>query len=118
MRKDMTEDEKKQRRVVFSYRLPADQVDEIKRRIAASGMTKNAFMTAAILGKDAPHATPRRAVDVAEVSRLLAMTAMLADRLRELSARPDCPAADDVRAALSELSEIRTAAFLALGRKP
>lgn len=104
--------------VVFYKEFETDPDPEDRRRIAASGMTTNAFMTAAILGRDAPHATPRRAVDVAEVTRLLAMTAMLADRLRDLSSRAERPEADAVKAALLELSEIRTAAFLALGRKP
>lgn len=114
----MTEHEKNERRFLISYRPPVDHADEIRARIARSGLTTNAFITAALLGPNAPQGARRHSVDTAEVTRLLASTAILADRLRALSTQADAADAEALRAALGELSEIRNAAFLALGRKP
>lgn len=114
----MTEKKKAKRPKLISYRPPVDWEDEIKGRIARSGLSANAFITAALLGPNAPQGARRHTVDAAEVTRLLASTAVLADQLRALSVGASAQDAEALRAALGSLTEIRNAAFLALGRKP
>lgn len=70
----------------ISYRPPVGLRAELRTRIQNSGKTTNAFITAAIFGRDAPRSRPQPRPDVETGARLLAHVAKLNDRLKALEA--------------------------------
>lgn len=107
--------EKTKREAPISYRPPHELREQFRARVEESGLSVNAFITAAVFGDDAPKPARRASAPRADVARLLAETALLNERLKGLAGDAD-PAllADAVR----DLSEIRAACLKALGRSP
>ena len=107
--------EKTKREAPISYRPPYELREQFRARVEDSGLSVNAFITAAVFGDNAPKPARRASAWRADVARLLAETALLNERLKALAGDAD-PAllADAVR----DLREIRAACLKALGRSP
>lgn len=93
--------------------------EEFNARVAASGLSAGAFIKHAIFGAPPPRRARRPAVETADLVRLLARAAEMADRL-EVIERLAAEGTQDVRAPLEQaaghLAEIRAALFKALSR--
>lgn len=89
-------------------------------RVQLSGLSLNAFITAAALGASIPRARPRSApLDKKTLAKLLFQASRISDRLEKEpqgSAGPEHAAL--VEECRDELAEIRTCLMLALGRAP
>lgn len=113
----MPERDKRKRSAPISYRPPKAMREEFARRVAASGMNANAFITQSIFERDPPRQARRASVNTAEIARLIGECARLRDRLEAIEAS----AGEDMEARIAEailqLTEIRTACFMALGRE-
>lgn len=113
----MPERDKRKRSAPISYRPPKAMREEFARRVAASGMNANAFITQSIFERDPPRQVRRAPVNTAEIARLVGECARLRDRLASIEADG---AGEGVEALVAEailhLTEIRTACFEALGR--
>lgn len=115
----MPDREKRKRDAPISYRPPKGLGDEFARRVAASGMSANAFITKSIFNIDPSRQSRRPPVEAAEVARLVGACARLNDTLRALGAASPDPQSQAVLADMQrQLTEIRTACFEALGRGP
>ena len=102
------------RRPSFSYRPPDALHDEFERRVAESGLSRNAFLTESWHGRNRV-----RPAETKLLARLLGRCADIADNLRDIKAT----GAAGNHALLLEsihdrLLEIRSALFLRMGRKP
>lgn len=102
----------KKREAPISYRPPYELREQFRARVEDSGLSVNAFITAAVFGDDAPKPARRTSASRADVARLLAETALLNERLKGL----DDPAL--LEDAMRDLREIRAACLKALGRAP
>lgn len=115
----MPDREKRKRDAPISYRPPKGQGDEFARRVAASGMSANAYITKSNYNIDPSRQSRRPHVEAAEVARLVGACARLNDTLRTLSATSPDPQSQAILAEMQrQLTEIRTACFEALGRGP
>lgn len=87
-------------------------------RAAASGLSLNAFITAALFGPDAP--PTRRKVPVAkqDIAVLLAQAARIRDLLGNVPALPRDDEGELLKTCRDELVEIRTCLLHLLGRAP
>ncbi|KAB1085067.1 hypothetical protein F4V91_00615 [Neorhizobium galegae] len=106
----------KKREAPISYRPPEALREEFHARVEKSGLSVSAFITASLFGSVPPRLSRRPAVDQRTVARLLAETALLNARLKDLG-----EAGADVALlgeAVRDLHEIRAACLLALGRVP
>lgn len=106
--------DKTKREAPISYRPPQDLRAQFAARVEDSGLSVNAYITAAVFGEGAPGAARRASSSRAEVARLLAQTAILNERLKGLAPGDDALLAEAVR----DLHEIRAACLAALGRAP
>lgn len=113
----MTDEKTKTREAPISYRPPAALREEFRTRAQRSGLSVSAFITAAIFNTDPPRQSRRPSADARAVAEILAGLAAIRDRLDEI-ARTDPDGTDRIGEALRQLTEIRAAAFKALGRKP
>ena len=105
----------KKREAPISYRPPSELREQFRARVADSGLSVNAFITAAWAGEDAPKPARRTSASRADVARLLAETALLNERLKGLAGDADPALLED---AIRDLREIRAACLKALGRSP
>ncbi|ABS65799.1 hypothetical protein Xaut_0543 [Xanthobacter versatilis] len=107
--------EKSKREAPISYRPPQELRAQFRARVEESGLSVNAFITAAVFGEDAPAPARRVSASRADIARLLAQTALLGAQLKGLG-----PDADDalVAEAIRDLHEIRAACLKTLGRSP
>lgn len=107
----------KKRDAPISYRPPEALREEFRARVEKSGLTVSAFITASIFAHDAPRQARRAPIEQQQVARLLAETARLHDRLRDLG---DGDRVDPalLAGAVRDLQEIRAALLSALGRRP
>lgn len=107
--------EKTKREAPISYRPPHELREQFRARVAESGLSVNAFITAAWAGEDAPKPARRTSASRADVARLLAETALLNERLKALVGDADPALLDE---AVRDLREIRAACLKALVRSP
>lgn len=107
--------EKTTREAPISYRPPHELREQFRARVEESGLSVNAFITAAVFGDNAPKPARRTSASRADVARLLAETALLNERLKGLAGNAD-PAL--LEGAMRDLREIRAACLRALGRSP
>lgn len=109
----------KRRDAPISYRPPERLRDEFRSRVRNSGLSLNAFITAAVFGQQAPRARRESPVDHRMAATLLAQAARIADRLEEQERRAFDPASQAVIAECrDELITIRTCLMIATGRQP
>lgn len=101
----------------ISYRPPEGLLDEFRIRARNSGLSINAFITAAVLGQDAPCSRRSSSIGQKNAVQLLAQSARIRDRLEE-GVRPTDDANCEylLQECTDELAEIRTALMAALGR--
>lgn len=116
----MTRRDRKRRKAPISYRPPERLREEFRTRVANSGLSINAFITAAVFGQEAPRARPAPPVDRQMVALLLSQAARINDRLQAAASLSPDPAHTSSLLAecRDELAEIRTCLMLALGRDP
>ena len=107
--------EKNKREAPISYRPPHELREQFRARVEDSGLSVNAFITAAVFGDDAPKPARRTSASRADVARLLAETALLNERLKGFAGDTDPALLED---AVRDLREIRAACLKALGRSP
>lgn len=105
----------KKREAPISYRPPHELLAQFRARVEESGLSVNAFITEAVFGASAPGPARRASASHADVARLLAETALLNERLKNLASDPDDAL---LEAAVQDLHEIRAACLKALGRSP
>lgn len=110
----MPDEEPKTRKPSFSYRPPEALHDEFERRVAESGLSRNAFLTESWHGRNRV-----RPAETKLLVRLLAQCAEIADCLRDIKmagiAGNHTLLLESVH---DRLREIRSALFLLMGRKP
>lgn len=104
---------KSQRPAPISYRPPNDRAAAFHARVAASGLSANAFITEAIFGRNR-----HRRGELQALARLLAQAAQISDQLHELSLTGDGGNALLIEAAQRDLAEIRAALLNSMGRTP
>lgn len=99
----------KKRDTPISYRPPVDLRDEFVRRVEASGLPVNAFITQAVFGGR------RRPAERELLAQIMAEAAIIRDQLDAIA---DSAQADHVDAALGELAVIRAALLKMMERAP
>ena len=104
--------EKKKRPSPYSYRPPEARRDAFERLVAASGLSVNAFLTEAVFGRNR-----HRPGELKQLAAILARCGHIADALRESgqTAQTDTLLLEPLK---DDLTEIRFALFLLMGRKP
>ncbi|MFZ3287770.1 MAG: hypothetical protein WA191_13095 [Telluria sp.] len=93
--------------------------EEFRARVQNSGLSVNAYITAAVFGQAAPRSPRAPPLDQKMVATLLFQAARISDRLEVGAQRPS--GADDalsLQECRAELAEIRSCLMLALGRTP
>lgn len=107
--------DRKKRKSSRSYRPPKHLEAELDRRVEASGLSFNAFLTEAWHGRSRIRPDENR-----KLAQLLGFGQSIADRLRPFNAA--AARDDEIKALLREirdlLIEIRSALFVLMGRKP
>lgn len=110
----MSNDEPKKRKPSFSYRPPEALHEEFERRVAESGMSRNAFLTEGWHGRNRV-----RMPEVKLQARLLRECADIAGFVRK---REKADLDEEEKELLQSIKilllEIRSALFLLMGRKP
>lgn len=107
---------KKKRAAPVSYRPPERLSDEFRARVQNSGLSINAFITAAVFGKAAPRSKKTAPLDQKMAALLLSQAARINDRLLQ-NANPDHPSHSVIlEECRGELAEIRTCLLEVLGR--
>jgi hypothetical protein len=114
----MTRKNRTTRDAPISYRPPARLREEFHARVASSGLSANAFITAAVFSADAPRARRSPKLDRQMVAMLLSQAARINDHLRSVNATTTDQQAGLLRECRDELSEIRTCLMHLLGRDP
>ncbi len=105
----------KKREAPISYRPPCELREQFRARVEESGLSVNAFITAAVFGESAPKTGRRASAQRQDIARLLAETALLNERLKGLVGDADPALLED---AARDLREIRAACLAALRRAP
>ncbi|PQO22447.1 hypothetical protein C2I36_12955 [Rhodobacteraceae bacterium WD3A24] len=105
-------DQTVKRAAPISYRPPKDREDEFRARVAASGLSVNAFLTESVFGR-----TRHRPGELKALARLLGRAAHIRDNLHEISMSAGGDDALVIEAAMDELAEIRAALLDLMGRK-
>lgn len=115
----MTEQRKKKRAAPISFRPPEGMREEFRARVQNSGLSVNAYITAAVFGQAAPRAPRPPPLDQKMVAKLLSQAARISDRL-EIGVQRSSDAEDalSLQECRAELAEIRSCLMLALGRTP
>lgn len=106
-------DQTVKRAAPISYRPPRDREDEFRARVAASGLSVNAFLTESVFGR-----TRHRPGELKALARLLARAAHIRDSLHEISMSAGGDDALAIEAVMAELAEIRAALLEMMGRRP
>lgn len=110
----MPAEQDQKRRPPFSYRPPDALYEEFERRVAESGLSRNAFLTEGWHGRNRV-----RPAEVKLLARLLHECAAIADFVRKIkTCEDDCHLTSLLVSIRSLLTEIRSALFLLMGRKP
>ena len=116
----MTDKTDKKRDAPVSYRPPAELRDEFRRRVEASGLPVNAYITKALFDLATPRGTRRPPVEKLMLAQLLARSAAIRDSLDDAAktAGDSSRAADALEAACDELAVIRAALMKMMERAP
>ena len=116
----MTEKTDKKREAPISYRPPALLRDEFLRRVEASGLSANSYITKALFGADAPRAARTQHIEKQMLAQLLARSGAIRDALDDAArvSGDDARVAEAVEAAATELEIIATALMKIMGRGP
>ena len=116
----MTEKTDKKRDAPVSYRPPAELRDEFRRRVEASGLPVNAYITKALFALATPRRARRAPVEKQMLAQLLARSAAIRDALDAAAraAGDEAVAADALKAACDELTVIRAALLKMMERAP
>ncbi len=110
----MPEKETKSKRPApISYRPPKGLAAQFHARAAASGLSTNAFITQAVFGRNR-----HRPDELQVLAGLLAGTAEIGDRLREIEHAGAGDSALPIIAAQRDLADIRAALIALMGRGP
>jgi hypothetical protein len=117
---NMTEKTDKKRDAPISYRPPADLADEFRRRVEASGLPVNAYITRAIFNAPIPRATRHPAAEKEMLAHLLARSAAIRDALDNATriAGNDPRMIEAAEAAYAELKIIAAALMKMMERTP
>lgn len=110
--KGMT-DERRDRPAPISYRIPKGREAKFAALVAEHGGSTNAFLTDRIFGQRRQSPEGRK-----QVAQLLASAARISDQLHEISLAGASDSALSIEAAHRELTEIRAALLVLMGRKP
>ena len=96
----------------ISYRPPKEREAEFRERVAASGRTVNAFVTDCIFsgGRNRP-------AELKTLARLLGKAAQISDQFHEIAPTESGDNPLPIEAAHRELTEIRAALLILMGRK-
>jgi hypothetical protein len=97
----------------ISYRPPKGLAAEFDARVAASGLSANAFITQAIFGRNR-----HRPDELQALAGLLARSAEISDRLSEIELSGAGDSALPIIAAQRDLADIRAALIALMGRAP
>ena len=104
---------KSKRPAPISYRPPKGMAEAFHARVAASGLSVNAFITEAIFGRNR-----HRPDELQILARLRGKAAQISDQLHRIA----FSGADEntllIEAAQRDLAEIRTALLISMGRGP
>jgi hypothetical protein len=116
----MTDKTDNKRDAPVSYRPPAELRDEFRRRVEASGLSVNAYITKALFDLATPRRARRPPVEKQMLAQLLARSAAIRDALDGVArvAVDDRHAADALQAACDELTVIRAALLKMMERAP
>ena len=116
----MTEKTDHKRDAPVSYRPPAKLRDEFYRRVEASGLPVNAYITKALFALATPRGTRHPPVEKEMMALLLARSAAIRDALDGAArvADGDSRAADALQTACDELAVIRAALMKMMERAP
>ncbi|MFZ6769810.1 hypothetical protein ACO0LM_22380 [Undibacterium sp. Di26W] len=109
---------KHKREAPISYRPPESLRDEFRARVENSGLSINAFITAAIFNQAAPHARRHSPLDEQAAAMLLVQAGRINDRLRTLEDSGGLAQTTELNACRDELIEIRSCLMAVLGRRP
>jgi len=110
----MPEKETKSKRPApISYRPPKNRTAAFHARVAASGLSANAFITEAIFGRNR-----HRPDELQALARLLGEAAKISDQLHEIALTGAGENALLIEAAQRDLDEIRAALLNSMGRRP
>ena len=109
----MSEKSKNTKRTApISYRPPKEREAEFRERVAASGLTVNAFVTDCIFSGGR-----HRLAELQTLARLLGKAAQISDRLHEIALTETGDHSLLIETAHRELTEIRAALLILMGRK-
>lgn len=116
----MTDKTDKKRDAPVSYRPPAELRDEFHRRVEASGLPVNAYITKALFDLATPRRARRPPVEKQMLAQMLARSAAIRDALDATArvAGDEAGASDALRAACDELTAIRAALLKMMERAP
>lgn len=106
-------DDKKKRPAPISYRPLPGREEEIYARAAAEDQSVNAFLNTCVFGKRAPSRAERK-----QLALLLHQAARISDQLNETALTGAAESTLTIEAAHRELTEIRAALLILMGRKP
>ena len=117
---NMTEKTDKKRDAPISYRPPAKLRDEFYRRIEASGLPVNAYITKALFDLPTPRGTRRPPLEKEMLALLLARSAAIRDALDSAArvAGEEAHTGNALRVACDELAVIRAALMKLMERAP
>jgi hypothetical protein len=116
----MTEKTDQKRDAPISYRPPAELRDEFRRRVEASGLPVNAYITKALFSLAPPRGTRRPPVEKEMLALLLARSGAIRDALDGVAriSGDDRHATDALQTACDELAVIRAALMKMMERAP
>ena len=107
--------EKPKRRAPIPWRPPADRWDDFDARVARSGLSRNAFITDCVFGRNR-----YRPAEIKQLLQILGLEQQQADVLKGFEA--EMAGDHQIKALLAALREgqieIRSALFLLMGRRP
>ncbi|MEO1194238.1 MAG: hypothetical protein AAFY02_20965 [Pseudomonadota bacterium] len=107
--------EKPKRRAPIPWRPPADRWDDFDARVARSGLSRNAFITDCVFGRNR-----YRPGEIKQLLQILGLEQSQVDLLMRFES--DVAGDPEIKALLAELREgqieIRSALFLLMGRQP
>jgi hypothetical protein len=106
------------REAPISYRPPKELRAEFERRVNASGLSTSAFITKSIFGAEPPRQSRRPSIEHQAVAQILGELARVRDQLHAITIASGPGSGVLLEEAVRSLTEIRSACFKALGRKP
>jgi hypothetical protein len=106
------------REAPISYRPPKELRAEFERRVNVSGLSTSAFITKAIFGAEPPRQSRRPSIEHQAVAQILGELARVRDQLDAVAIGSGPGSGVILEEAVRSLTEIRSACFKALGRKP